>query len=61
MYFWRKWTDRNLQKGILSRRAHVEAEEGDLFPDPDPLLHHVRDVLLLVQPGNKGLFEQLWS
>ena len=45
----------------LSRRAHVEAEEGDLFPDPDPLLHHVRDVLLLVQPGNKGLFEQLWS
>ena len=60
MYFRRNWTDSNLKRE-LSRRAHVEAEEGDLLPDPDPLLHHVRDVLLLVQPGNKGLFEQLWS
>ena len=59
LYFWGKRTQ--ILRVKLSWCAHVEAEEGDLLPDADALLHHVCYLLLLIQPCHKGLFEQLRS
>ena len=59
LYFGKMWT--HIIRVKLSWCAHVEAEEGDLLPDPDALLHHVCYVLLLIQPCYKGLFEQFRS
>ena len=59
LYFWGKRTQ--ILRVKLSWCAHVEAEEGDLLPDADALLHHVCYLLLLIQPCHKGLLEQLRS
>ena len=43
------------------REGHVQAEEGHLLPHPDALLHHVSQLLPLLQPADECLLEQFWT